>query len=855
MRKRVDRSLWIAMAPLLSIILMLAGCGGSGQPFTAGGGVPQGEEPQPVVLSSTTARIDAAQGATIRLGEASVTIPPNALTESAEVTVSLLDRPSLRPRNQSFESSGPALQIESQATFRGDFEGDIEIEFQGGEGDLITLTRDDDISVTLQINDPVTSQEVRPQLGALKNLVAKAKAAVVTGAKKVVVAVYRGSIGSHNDQLFLLNSSWQRVAGGRYAVVIHGINSSAADQRIRSLTNAIEGFGLYDGVARFQYDFTLGPEAPARQLANNLRTFLPGNARVDIYAHSFGGIVSRYYLQRVDVGNSPVQRLFTLGTPHEGAGQPGLVSAGGLAERLTDDVLNTFALTLGFGPVWHYSNTTVQWLVAGNPHLATLNVPAVVRATVPHPFCIAGDKHPMLGVLRIDSYSPSAALLYRTTKNDGIVAATSARATSVFGTIPTYQHRTANLNHSELLDDREIHRVLEQEARRNLGVGGSTGTGGGTDGGGTDGGGDGGSGTGGDGGGTDGGGDGGTPPWEDRAIERVSVSSSGVQGNEESRLAGSYLLLSEDGRFVAFGSDASNLVDGDSNGKSDMFVRDRHAGLTTRVSVSTSGFEGNGNSSPAGISVDGRFVGFHSNASNLIDGETTPHPELYTHDSHTNTTTKFLDNTIVQLSWHTGRFAVEIYHGGSNGVAHVFFIDIQTGGIRTQVSVSSSGVEANGNCYDAAISRNGRVVAFSSEASNLVEGDTNGVRDVFVHDRHTGNTTRVSQNSTGVQGNGYSSGPSISADGRFVVFWSDASNLVEGDTNGVSDVFVHDRQTGITARVSVSSSGGQGNYGSGSASISADGRFVAFDSRASNLVEGDTNGTYDVFVARNPLAP
>jgi Tol biopolymer transport system component len=136
-----------------------------------------------------------------------------------------------------------------------------------------------------------------------------------------------------------------------------------------------------------------------------------------------------------------------------------------------------------------------------------------------------------------------------------------------------------------------------------------------------------------------------------------------------------------------------------------------------------------------------------------------------------------------------------------------------------------------------------------------VPGDTNGWPDIFVHDRRTGKTRQVSVSSGGKQGNKFSSGPAISADGRFVAFESYAANLVPGDTNGWYDVFVHDRQTGTTRRVSVSSAGVQSNGDSGweSVAISAHGRFVAFSSEATNLVPGDTNGVSDVFV--RSLAP
>src|SRR5262249_31107160 len=146
------------------------------------------------------------------------------------------------------------------------------------------------------------------------------------------------------------------------------------------------------------------------------------------------------------------------------------------------------------------------------------------------------------------------------------------------------------------------------------------------------------------------------------------------------------------------------------------------------------------------------------------------------------------------------------------------------------------------------ISADGRYVAFDSTANNLVSGDTNGVSDVFVHDRVSGTTERVSLSSNGVQGNRDSYYPSISADGRCVAFWSTATNLVNGDTNGASDVFVSDRVSGTTERVSLSSNGVPGHRATYYPSLSADGRYVAFWSSATNLVNGDTNGLDDTFV-------
>jgi Tol biopolymer transport system component len=166
----------------------------------------------------------------------------------------------------------------------------------------------------------------------------------------------------------------------------------------------------------------------------------------------------------------------------------------------------------------------------------------------------------------------------------------------------------------------------------------------------------------------------------------------------------------------------------------------------------------------------------------------------------------------------------------------------------TRVSVASDGTQANEISLNPSISADGRYVAFDSFASNLVIGDTNGVLDVFVHDRLTGWTQRVSVSSAGVQGNQSSHTPSISADGRYVAFQSEATNLVDGDTNGWFDIFVHDRHTGVTELVSMGRDGGRANGTSRYASISAEGRFVAFYSDADNLVSGDTNQQPDIFV-------
>src|SRR5947209_6949739 len=237
------------------------------------------------------------------------------------------------------------------------------------------------------------------------------------------------------------------------------------------------------------------------------------------------------------------------------------------------------------------------------------------------------------------------------------------------------------------------------------------------------------------------------------------------------------------------------------------------AGSTERVSVSSEGVQGNGNSGGPSLSANGRFVAFASIASNLVPGDTNGSPDC--------------DPTCG---------------------ADVFVRDRQLG-TTERVSVSSGGAQADGESFNPAISADGRFVAFQSDASNLVPGGTNGYGHVFLRDRVNGTTAEVDLGPGGVQGNrdsGYDL--AISADGFFVAFVSEASNLVPHDTNGVTDAFVRDRRTGRTERISISLSGAQANGGSSCLSISADGRFVAFSTEASNLVPGDTNSRGDVFV-------
>jgi Tol biopolymer transport system component len=290
--------------------------------------------------------------------------------------------------------------------------------------------------------------------------------------------------------------------------------------------------------------------------------------------------------------------------------------------------------------------------------------------------------------------------------------------------------------------------------------------------------------------------------------DRVSVSTGGAAGDDDSQLA----AVSGDGRFVAFRSLATTLVPGDTNGVGDVFVHDRSTGVTERVSVDSRerqavGDQGgvlDSNFGPPAVSADGRYVAFASSAPNLVKSD-------------------------------------------RNRVADVFVRD-RAAGTTERVSMVGRRTEANGESSQPAISPDGRFVAFGSFADNLVAGDTNFTGDVFLADRQAGTIERVSVSSTGEQADNRSDGPAVNADGRFVAFSSSASNLVPGDDDGASDVFVRDRQAGTTESVSiVGPSPGFGAH-SGSAAISADGRYVAFDSWEPDLVPADTNNSFDVFV-------
>lgn len=319
------------------------------------------------------------------------------------------------------------------------------------------------------------------------------------------------------------------------------------------------------------------------------------------------------------------------------------------------------------------------------------------------------------------------------------------------------------------------------------------------------------------------------------ATEIETVALDGLAGGGAPDEAPS---LCADGTRVAFTSSASHLVGNLGNGSNQVYTHDRVSGTNTLVSMATVG-AGQGQPAPgdsggAAISGDGCVVAFYSNATSLVAG--------YRNDTC--------------AAW---------------GCRRVFARDLCADPPSTEmVSVSNAGALPNGGSQVSGsppgLSYDGRYVAFSSDASNLEDGDDNGVTDVFVRDRcqvHgqpvdgcTASTIRVSKGPNGEDGP--SQFPSLSADGRFVVFQSAASNLVPDDTNGKTDIFVVDITGGMVRpamRVSVSSSGAQADGDSTVPQISGDGLSIVFQSDADNLVDGDSNGGSDIFVTLNPPTP
>ena len=412
-------------------------------------------------------------------------------------------------------------------------------------------------------------------------------------------------------------------------------------------------------------------------------------------------------------------------------------------------------------------------------------------------------------------------------------------------------------------------------------------------------------------------------------IERISLGSSGEQGNG----ASSRPTISDNGRFVAFVSAASNLVEDDTNNEDDIFVYDRETGLITRVSVDSQGNEANRDSEFPSISSDGRFVAFASRASNLVEEDTNGESDIFVHDRETGETTRVsvdsdgnqgydfgsgdgsehpaisgngrfvaFDSTFFNLTAEDGDYRgifvhdrqtkettlISIDHSGEGANAPSFYPDISNDGryvafysiakdlipskiaapedfnpeggqlfIRdrqtsaiSRITSDSNGEPGNNDSYLPSISGDGRFVTYETMATNLSDNDSNESLDILLYDSTTITTQRISVSNNGTEADSWSYLPKISNNGYFIVYHSYATNLVANDTNGMGDIFFYNIDKQYTQRLSRSNSGAEGNGRSQRATMSADGTVVVFESEASNLVGGDTNAQSDIFIVQ-----
>lgn len=360
----------------------------------------------------------------------------------------------------------------------------------------------------------------------------------------------------------------------------------------------------------------------------------------------------------------------------------------------------------------------------------------------------------------------------------------------------------------------------------------------------------------------------------DRTAQTLAIASTDAGGAQPSVGGSVQAKVSSTGQFVAFQSAAQTLVPGDTNLFIDTFRKDRTSGAIVRLSVSAGGVQGNESSANVGLSADGDRVSFESLATNLVPVDTNGFEDVFVRIISTNSISLIsTDSASVQGNGDSygaeisndGNFvafiseASNLVTGDANGFRDVFMKRPATGAT-TLISVGLGGVPANNNSGflggfsdSVALSGDGRFVVFDSEASNLVAGDTNGVSDVFVRDTVAGTTRRVSVASNGTQGDGNSDFPGISDNGRFVVFQTDSTNLDGSDANGFLDVYVYDTLNNVCKRISWGLGFTPPNSGSGGPRISADGSRIVFSSTATNLVENDTNARADVFSVANPL--
>lgn len=337
----------------------------------------------------------------------------------------------------------------------------------------------------------------------------------------------------------------------------------------------------------------------------------------------------------------------------------------------------------------------------------------------------------------------------------------------------------------------------------------------------------------------------------------IDLDGSGNQANWLVSGSGHPVDVSKDGRFVAFTTWASNLVSGDTNNKTDAFVRDMQTGTVTRVDVTSAGTQSSSNVYDyVSISADGRYVVFASDDTTFAPIYMVNQPHLFVHDLQTGTTSLVSNpsSKIIPKDFQisgNGRYVVYLEDadgvgaGDYNHTKDVYLKDLQTGTL-SLVSKNSSGTVSNQGADKPSINYDGSEITFNSFSTNLVSGDTNGHSDVFLLNRIGGDS--ISDITLSANGDSYGQSTSLSADGSTIVLSSSASNLVSGDSAN-TDLMAFNVQNGTFQIVGMSSAGVHSmNFDAGNYSVSSDGSLITFDSALSYLAPGDTNGVRDVFL-------
>ena len=334
---------------------------------------------------------------------------------------------------------------------------------------------------------------------------------------------------------------------------------------------------------------------------------------------------------------------------------------------------------------------------------------------------------------------------------------------------------------------------------------------------------------------------------------KISAAPVGAPGTGDSRSAS----VSGDGRFVAYASASSNLVEGDTNGKQDIFLQDRAAGTTKRISLGAGGVQGDGDSYAPYVSFDGTYVLFTSKAKNLVSNDTNFYEDLFLYDARSDAVQRIAQyvpgsefagaGSSYQMSGD-GRYVVYAGRKESQGTCDIWLLDRRSGTVRL--------VAKQLYIYETfrsrlSISADGRFVAFDSFSKEIVPDDAGSnysykYRDVYLYDAALNEMKKISRAPDGTTGNNYSYYPAISADGNYVAYLSKASNIISADTKPSQDVYVYARQTGTTELVSLNSAGAQPGVDAYDPSISADGRYVSFHTDGA-YDETDTGRT-DVYV-------